>query len=292
MGKIAVVTGASVGIGEAAAIALSSAGWNVIAFGRNPERCEAARRRIEAAAAPGSAVHFIIADLAEMREVERAASAVLEIAPAIDLLINNAGAFIDSRRTTREGLEASLAGNHLGPFLLTKRLLPRLRQAKNARIINVSSIAHTFVEDIGFDDLQLERAFDPGKAYARSKLANILFTRALADRLRGDGITVNAVHPGQVDSNFANAGGAYLRDYYARSPGLLSPEEGADTILWLATGEAGGQISGDYFSERKMIPPSAAAQDEAAAERLWQESEALIADALAKANQPAAMTSP
>ncbi len=275
-GKTAVVTGASSGIGLATARELAGRGWRVIALGRTKARAEKAFAEIRAAAT-GPAPDLVLADLSVMAEAKRAAADVAARADRIDVLVNNAGNFIDGRQETPDGLELSFAGNHLGPFLFTRELLPLLRKSKGARILNISSVAHTMIPGMNWDDLQYTRGFASNTAYAQSKLANVLFTTALARRLKADGITVNAVHPGQVDSNFANVGGAFLRDYYAKSPGLLTPEQGADTIVWLATDPAGGTETGGYFADRKRIPPSPAAQEESAAERLWAESERLLA---------------
>jgi NAD(P)-dependent dehydrogenase (short-subunit alcohol dehydrogenase family) len=276
-----VITGASSGIGKAAARALAAAGWRVIGLGRNPQRSAAAKREISAAAAPGVPVDMILADLSLMRDAARAAREVSALTDRIDVLINNAGGVAKERVITPEGNEATFAGNHLGHFLLTNRLLPLLRAAAKpggSRIIAVSSSGHEFSGGIDWHDLQRLDNFSPGSAYTNAKLANILFTRVLAKRLASDGIVAHAMHPGVVDSNFVSHADENMRNYIRSLPSV-SPEEAADTLVWLATAPEPGGSSGGYYYRRVIVPTSVAAQDDAAAERLWKESEALIARA-------------
>jgi NAD(P)-dependent dehydrogenase (short-subunit alcohol dehydrogenase family) len=274
--KVAVVTGASSGIGLVVARELARQSWHIIGLGRDSGRAQQALAAIRAAA-PGAKIDMVLADLSVMAEAARAAREISALTGRIDLLVNNAGGTPAARRVTPDGLEHTFAANHLGPFLLTRELLPLLRAAgPGAQIINVSSVAHRFVKDMLWDDLQCERKFDVGAAYGQSKLANILFTRALAKRLAGDGIRVNVMHPGLVQSNFSSHGNWLIKMIYRLSrPFSLTPEQGADTILWLANHPNPG--TGGYFVKRKLSPLTPAAQSDAGAERLWSISEALLA---------------
>ncbi len=274
--KIAVITGASAGVGLAVACELARQGWRIIGLGRDINRAAQARSTI-AAVSGGAVVDMVQADLSVMAEVTRAAREITAMTTRVDLLINNAGGIPASRQVTVDGLEHTFAANHLGPFLLTRELLPLLRAAgRGAQIINVASVAHRFVKDMLWDDLQGEQNFNFGDAYAQSKLANILFTRALAKRLDDDGVRVNAVHPGLIHSNFWTHGNLLIKTVYRLArPFSLTPAQGADTILWLANNASSGTAG--YFVKRKIAPLTPAAQSDQGAERLWAVSEALIA---------------
>lgn len=275
--KTAVVTGASSGIGLVVARELARSGWHVIALGRDPDRIEAALADIHKAA-PHARVDMVQADFSVMAEVARAAGEVTALTDRIDLLVNNAGGTPATRVETPDGLEQTFAANHLATFLLTQRLLPLIRgAAPGAQIIVTSSVAHKFIQDMVWDDLQLSEKFDAGKAYTQSKLANILFVRALAPRVAADGIRVNAVHPGFVASNFPSHGNLVVRLMYALGkPVSLTNEQGADTILWLAKG--GSTATGEYFVKRKVAATTPAAQSLEGAERLWSISEVLATE--------------
>ncbi len=277
--RIAVVTGASSGIGRATAAALASLGWRVIALGRNRERSLAAAGEIRAASR-GAGVDMIVADLALMAEAERAAREIAALTDRIDLLINNAGGMAREKVITAEGLEENFAGNHLGPFLLTHRLLPLLRRAASmtepgrVRIINTSSDASEMVEGLPWDDLQSIDNYSVGAAYCHSKLANVMFARGLARRLAGDGIVAHAVHPGTVDSNFIAHVDERTRAYM-QTLEMVSAEQAAADLVWLATAEEPGRSTGGYFYGREPRAPNPAVEDDAAVERLWRESEKL-----------------
>jgi NAD(P)-dependent dehydrogenase (short-subunit alcohol dehydrogenase family) len=279
--RVAVVTGASSGIGKETAKALAAQGWRVIGVGRDPERSAAAEAEIRAASSGGE-VDMIRADLALMAEAARVAREIGTLTSRIDLLVNNAGGMAKAMVMTSEGYEENYAGNHLGPFLLTNRLLPLLRRAAagapsgSVRILNTASDASEMIPALNWDDLQNLDRYSPGAAYCSAKLANVMFARGLAKRLAGDGIVAHAMHPGAVDSNFithADEGTqARIRTYAS-----VSVEEGADTLIWLATAEEPGESSGGYFYQRKPRVPNPLVEDDAAVERLWEESEKLVA---------------
>lgn len=284
--RVAVVTGASSGIGKEAAKALAAQGWRVIALGRDPGRSAAAETEIREAAADGAQVEMIVADLALMADAARAAREIAARTDRVDVLLNNAGGPAKERVVTPEGNEATFAGNHLGPFLLTNRLLPLLKAAAAdqptgaVRVLNVSSSGHLGSPGLDWSNLQLLENFQTGLAYMNAKLANVLFTRALARRVAADGIVVHAMHPGIVDSNFASHGDQAMQSYLAAKKDVaFTPAQGADTLVWLATDPEPGRSTAGYFHQRKPDTVSAQGQDEAAAERLWSESEALVAGA-------------
>jgi len=284
--RVAVITGASSGIGLVTARALAAQGWRVIALGRDPGRSAAAEAEIRAAGGPGVQLDMIRADLSLMREAVRASGEIAARTDRIDVLINNAGGTGKEKVLTAEGNEATFAGNHLGHFVLTNRLLPLLKAAAAGaapgatRIINVSSSGHEFSPGLNWDDLQMFENFVPIVAYCNAKLANILFTRALAQRLNGSGIVVHAMHPGAVSTNFASHADASTQEYYRTKTDLVSAEQGADTLTWLATAPEPGECSGAYYHQRAIAPASAAAMDPDTAERLWRESERLVTRAI------------
>jgi len=279
--RVAVVTGASSGIGKEAAKTLATQGWRVIAIGRDPTRTAAAEIEIRAAA-PAARLDIIRADLSVMSHASRTARDIAALTDRIHVLINNAGGMAHARVITSEGYEQNFAGNHLGPFLLTNRLLPLLRAAAasspagTVRIINTSSDASEMIKGVPWNDLQMLDAFNPGAAYCNAKLANVLFARGLARRLAGEGIVAHALHPGTVDSNFITHAEERTQAYIRTLP-ALTPAEGADTLIWLATAEEPGRSTGGYFYQRKPRSPNPLADDEVTVERLWEESEKLIA---------------
>lgn len=281
--RVAVVTGASSGIGLVTARTLAAQGWWVIAVGRNPGRVAEAKQSIKEAA-PDGRVDMIQADLALLTDAARVADQVKALTDVVHLLINNAGGMAAKKVITSEGFEESFAANHLGPFLLTNRLLPMLREAaRNAekgsvRIINTSSDGSEMIPALNLDDLRTFETYTNGLAYCSGKLANVMFARSLAKRLGSEGIVAHAFHPGTVGSNFFSHTDASVQERYNGVP-MLTPEQGADTLLWLATSVEAGQSNGGYFSERKARKPNPLAEDDSLVERLWTVSEQLIAEA-------------
>ena len=272
-GRVALVTGATNGIGQVTAREFARMGARTLIVARDPGRGEAVAREIRDGT--GATVEVLVADLSSREEVARVAGEARERAGRLDLLVNNAGAIFAERRTSADGVEMTLALNHLAYFLLTLELLPLLEAAPEARVVNVSSMAHERGA-IDFDDLQGERRYGMWKAYAQSKLANVLFTRELSRRLRGSRITANALHPGAVASGFGrNHPGFFGRLVAIGAPFLASPEKGARTTLHVATDPALRGVTGKYFSGCREKAPSRAASDDDTALRLWQISEAM-----------------
>lgn len=281
--RVAVITGASSGIGKAAARQLAKQGWHVIAQGRDPERSRAAEAEI-CAAGTDAVVNMIRGDLSLLSDTARMADDILAMTDRVHLLLNNAGGVRATKVITPEGNEATFAGNHLGHFLLTDRLMPCLRFAAQGtsegtvRIINVTSDGHKGCPGIDWDDLQLTRDWNTGRSYCLAKLANILFTRELARRLQADGIVAHALHPGTVDSNFINHADSRMQAYI-QTLEFRSPEDAADDLLWVATAAGNGTITGKYFERRELMDPAPAALDDMTASRLWDESAGLVARA-------------
>jgi len=271
-GEVCVVTGATSGIGKATATALARLGAQVVLVGRDRGRGEATAA--EVAAAGALLPRLEIADLASMAQV-RALAGRLGALERIEVLVNNAGLMAGQRRVTADGFDEVFAVNHLAPFLLTSLLLGQLTAAAPARVITVTSGAHTGAR-LDLDDPQLERGWDGWRAYANSKLANILFTRELARRLEGTGVTANCAHPGMVRTRFGREARLPMRAAVTLGrPFMLSPQRGASTIVYLATSPEVARASGGYYVKRQRREPSAAARDDATAQRLWQLSEEL-----------------
>ena len=277
-GKTVLVTGGTAGIGLVTARALAGKGAAVTIVGRNPQRGEQAARAIRAEV-PGAEIRFERADLSLLDENRRLARIVAESADRLDVLVNNAGAIFSRRQVTADGLEATFALNHMSYFLLTNLLLNRLRAAEAGRIVVVASIAHRRAE-LDFDDLQCERRYSVRTAYSRSKLANIMFAYALARRLEGSPVTVNALHPGLVASRFGSNNGWLFRNAVRlgfRLSGAIGVEEGAELNIRLASDPALAGVSGRYFSGGREARSSAASLSVEDQERLWAASEAIAA---------------
>ena len=276
-GKTCVITGASGGIGLETAARLGALGARLVLVGHRRDKGEAAladlRRRV-----PGVTAEMHAADLARPDEVARLADVLRDAAPRIDVLINNAGAIFARRQATPDGLELTFALNHMGYFRLTAQLLTRLVASAPARIVNVASEAHRGAR-LDFDDLQCAWGYSGWRAYQRSKLANILFTRELARRLRGTGVTANCLHPGFVATGFGDNNSGIWRIGVAIGKRLAatSVARGAETPVYLAASPEVADLSGQYFDKSGAREPDAAALNDATAARLWAESERLAA---------------
>jgi NAD(P)-dependent dehydrogenase (short-subunit alcohol dehydrogenase family) len=273
-GKTIVATGATSGIGEVAVLALAELGARIVFIARDEARAKATMQKLEAKA-PGLDHRLHLADLSSVAETRKVGEAIAASEPRIDVLINNAGALFSHRRVTPEGLELTFALNHMAYFVLTEALRDKLVASAPARIVSTSSAAHRGMK-LDFSDLQSAKSYNGLRVYGRSKLANILFTRELARGLVGTEVTVNCLHPGAVATRFGESSGGFaglligfLRRFF------ISPEAGADTIVYLASSPEVEKKTGEYFVKRKVTEPSAAARDDVAAKRLWVESEKL-----------------
>jgi NAD(P)-dependent dehydrogenase (short-subunit alcohol dehydrogenase family) len=275
-GKVVVMTGATSGIGEAAAQRLAQQGARIVFVARDAVRAEATLAKLRKAG-PGAAHRAHLADLSLMADTHRVGAEIAAAEPRIDVLLNNAGAVFGRRIVTSEGLEMTFALNHMAYFVLTKALLARLIGSAPARIVSTASAVHQGAR-LDFDDLQSAKSFSAMGAYGRSKLCNILFTRELARRLAGTGVTANCLHPGVVATRFGDNAGGLLGLMMPLVKRLsISPERGAETIVYLAASPDVEGMSGLYFAKCAPVTPSKAAQDAAAAARLWEASERLAA---------------
>jgi NAD(P)-dependent dehydrogenase (short-subunit alcohol dehydrogenase family) len=268
-GKTVVITGATSGIGEIAAIDLAKRGARIVFTARNPLRADAMMTQLSIAnAAAKHAVH--LGDLSRLAEMKRLAGEIAAGEPKIDVLINNAGALFSTRETTADGLEMTFATNHIAYFVVTNLLLDRLKATPGARIVSTASDAHKQGK-LDFDDLQSEKSYSAFRVYGTSKLCNILFTRELARRLAGTGVTANCLHPGFVSTGFGdnNDGLWGFVIGIAKKLAAITPEDGAKTIGYLASApEVAGQTGG-YYYKSALATPTAAAQNDGDAKRLW-----------------------
>jgi len=268
VGKTALVTGATSGIGRATALALAARGALVGIVARDPDR--ARETSAEILAAGGREPLVFLGDLGSQADVRRVAAEILGRCRRIDVLLNNAGIVNLRRTTTVDGIESVFAVNHLAYWSLTLLLLDRLRESAPSRIVNVSSDAHKLVDGIAFDDPGFARGWSTMKVYGHSKLANILFTKELARRLEGSGVTVNCLHPGAVATGLGKNNGAWARAMIALlKPFFRTPQSGAETSLHLACSPDLDARTGGYFAKCRERTPSSAARDDDAARRLW-----------------------
>lgn len=284
-GKTVLITGGNAGIGKQAAIALAKLGAKVVFTSRDPRKGEVARAEAREAA-DSEQIDCLALDLASFASIERFAQEFLDRYPRLDVLILNAGLVLDAPSKTVDGFETTFGVNHLGHFYLTSLLRERIVASAPARIVVVSSDAHKGArEGLDFDDLMHANNYGVVKVYARSKLANLLFTRALSAQLESTGVTVNALHPGVVRTRFARDGdiSRFKQALVAiGTPFMISPERGARTTVYLASSpEVEGQ-SGGYYARSRPAKMTKAARDDEAASRLWTISEALIAKAIAE----------
>jgi NAD(P)-dependent dehydrogenase (short-subunit alcohol dehydrogenase family) len=275
-GKTVVITGATSGIGQIAAEKLAAMGARLVVIARDKTRGEAALARLRSISpALNHTIHY--ADLSRLAEVKRVAAEIAAAEPRIDVLINNAGALFSARQVTSDGLERTFATNHLSYFVLTHGLRERLRASTPARIVNVASDAHKG-EKLDFNDLQSAGNYRGLHVYGRSKLCNILFTRELARRWEGTGVTANSLHPGFVSTRFGDESGGLL-SFVVRAAKIfaITPEKGAETIIYLASSPEVANANGLYYYKCRPATPTKEAQDNDSAKRLWQESEKLAA---------------
>lgn len=277
-GKTVVITGATSGIGEVAAVKLAEQGARIVFTARDKERAQVTLEKLRRVnPASGHMVH--LGDLSLLSEMRRAAEEIRE-EPAIDVLINNAGALFNSRIETEDGLEKTFALNHMSYFVLTNLLLSRLKPG--ARIISTASDAHHRAK-LDFDDLQSRRGYSGFAVYSKSKLCNILFTRELARRIAGTGVTANSLHPGFVATRFGDQSGGVLSALVrvAKPIGAISPEEGAKTIIYLASSPDVARTSGEYFIKCAPATPSAEARNDSDARKLWDVSTDIAGEVMA-----------
>jgi NAD(P)-dependent dehydrogenase (short-subunit alcohol dehydrogenase family) len=275
-GKTVVITGGTSGIGQVAAAELAARGARIILIARDRGRAAQVVAEINRGA-PGIGHRAVYANLSSIGETRRIAAEIAAAEPRIDVLINNAGALFNRRALSPDGLEMTFAVNHMAYFVLTAGLKQALLAASPARIVNTASASHLGAT-LDFDDLQSERAYSGFGAYGRSKLCNVLFTRELAHRLEGAGVTANCLHPGFVATRFGDASGGLVQALMPVARlGAISPRKGADTIVYLASSPEVAATSGRYFYRCQPVQTSAAAQDDASAARLWAESERIAA---------------
>ena len=269
-GKVVVITGGTSGIGQVAAEKLAGMGARIVLVARDKTRGEATLQRLRALA-PGAAHSIHYGDLSRLPEMKRVTGEIAAAEPRIDVLMNNAGAIFNDRRVTEDGLELTFATNHMSYFVLTHGLRDRLVASAPARVVSTSSHAHMRGR-LDFDDLQMTNGYAGFKMYGRSKLLNVLFTRELSRRLAGTGVTANSLHPGFVATRFGDqAGGAFSGWLRVLKVLAISPEKGAETMIYLASSPEVANTTGEYFYKCKAMQPSKAAQDDEGAKRLWQE---------------------
>jgi len=271
-GKVCVITGASSGIGLSIAAGIGRLGAKLILIGRAPLRCTAAMEYLKDRI-PAIDIDFRVADLSILSEMHRIGDEIAREEPKVHVLINNAGVLTPDRQVTDDGLELMFAVNHLSHFVITDRLKHSLAAAGPARVLNVASEAHRGYR-LDFDDLQSAQHFDGRVAYGKTKLANILFTRELASRVITTGVSANALHPGRIISRPGYDAKAFTGQTVGHDDIVIdaTTTQGAETALYLATEPSLADTTGVYFEHCREVPPSAEAEDDAAAARLWDES--------------------
>lgn len=267
-GKVCLVTGATSGIGKAAATALAAQGATVVLVCRNREKGEAVKQEI-ARATGNNSLDLMVADLASIESTKKGAADFLARYPKLHVLVNQAGLYLDKRVLTPDGLETMFVVNHLSYFLLTHLLMPALKAGAPSRIVNGTGGIEA-AGKIDFDDLQGEKKFGPVKALAQSKLGNFLFTYELARRLEGTGVTVNIMQPGGVKTELAKGqGGFFSFLMWLMRPFFSTPEVGASTMVWLASSPEVEGVNGKYFTKRMEAKSSPRSHDKELAARLW-----------------------
>ncbi|MBV9685866.1 MAG: SDR family oxidoreductase [Alphaproteobacteria bacterium] len=272
--RVAVVTGASSGIGLHTALALARAGMHIVMTGRDSVRMDAARRLLTERSG-SNRIGIAVADFSRLDEVRRLAEEILAAHDRVDVLVNNSGLFSPQYRLSADGFELTFAVNHLAPFLLTNLLLDRLKASALSRIVTVASEAHRG-NRIDTDDLTRPRDWTMMRAYGRSKLCNILFTRELASRLDPGEVVATCLHPGVVATGLGQRGGLVGLGWRLAKPFMLSPEQGAETSVFLATVPDPKPFHGGYVIRKALSQPDAPALDSGLARRLWDESSRLV----------------
>ena len=273
-GKHVAITGPTAGIGRFSALELARRGAEVTLFCRNAAKADALVADIREQTDIEPTV--IMMDMAQLDSVRAAAEEFLAMQKPLDVLLNNAGVVNTTRKESADGFEETLAVNHFAPFVLTGMLLPALFDAAPSRIVNVASEAHSFVKSMGFDDMQAEAGYRTFREYGRSKLANILFTRTLAERLKPHNVTVNCLHPGAVATSLGSQNGGILSSVLPAllKPFFKSPEQGSATSLYLCCNDDVADITGEYFAKSRLTKAKPWGRDDDAAARLWTYTEA------------------
>ena len=273
-GKVCLITGATSGIGKASAMQLASMGAEIVFVARNKEKAEELKEALKAST--GKDATSIIADLSSQEEVKRAAGEFLSLNKPLHILLNNAGIVNTTRKETVDGFEEVFAVNHLAYYAFTVMLMNKLIENGPSRIVNVASSAHTFIKELDFEDLQSKNDYKTMQAYGKSKLANILFTRELAERLEGKGVTVNCLHPGVVDTEIISSNSLFLKLLTTLvKPFFRKPDKGAETSVYLCSSPEVEKESGGYYLDCKIEKISAAARSKENASKLWQVSSQL-----------------
>jgi retinol dehydrogenase 14 len=275
-GKTVLVTGATSGIGLEASVKVAGMGAQLALVARDRARGEAAVAAVKKRSG-SNAVTLMLCDFASLSQIRALAAEVVATCPKLHVLVNNAGLVAPTKQLTDDGIERTFAVNHLAPFLLTNLLLDHLIRSAPARIVVVASAAHRG-GDLPFDNLQFEHdGYGIMRAYARSKLANVLFTSELARRLAGTGVTANSLHPGAVATNIWSHAPRYLRPLLGVARlFMLSAEKGADTIVFLAASPEVDALTGGYYERNRRVSPSALARDDRIAKELWAHSAGLV----------------
>ena len=276
MSKTIVITGASDGIGLECASQLAAENHHLVLVGRNPSKLAAAVKRLHAESQTAPVDSFVC-DFASLSDVRTLAEGLLAAYPRIDVLVNNAGTVYDKRTLTADGYESTFAVNHLAPFLLTELLLDRIIASGQARIVTTASVGH-YRGTMDFDDLGFERGYQIMRAYSRSKLANVLYTRSLTHRLAGTGVTANCLHPGAVATNIWDGAPAIAKPVLAVAKRLfmVSPAQGGAALTYLATNAEVEGRSGGYYEKNRIKEPAELAQDEEISERLVRVSREMV----------------
>ena len=269
--KLCIVTGANSGIGKETVRAFAQQGAYVVMVCRNEQRAHQAKEELVAHTGHAG-IEVMLADLAIQHDVRQLANKISDKFGKVDVLVNNAGIIADEREETLDGIEKTLAVNHLAPFLLTNLLLNHLKKSEDARVVNVSSEVHRLgAKSFDINDLQLRTGYSAMRAYGVSKLCNIMFTHELAKRTQGNNITTNSLHPGVVRTQLAEEANWMMKLFYwIGSPFMRSPQSGAETSIYLATADEIQEQNGQYFRNKKVATPASIAFDDELTERLWQ----------------------